>query len=83
MRINRGFWTTAGATALILLPTQVVGQDLEAACVALGSGPVGSWTEQRVSTESGIIDYRFALVTSRGATWYEIAATNAQGTSIL
>lgn len=83
MRIIRRFLTVASAAALVLLPTRAVGQDLEAACVALGDGPVGSWTEQRVSTESGIIDYRFALVASRGATWYEIAATNSQGTSIL
>lgn len=83
MRVFRRFWTVAGVAALVLLPTQLVGQDLEAACVALGNGPVGSWTEQRVTSDSGIIDYRFALITSRGATWYEIAATNSQGTSIL
>jgi len=83
MRINRGFWTATGAAALILLPTQVVGQDLEAACVALSSGAVGTWAQQKLVATTGSVDMKFSLVASRGATWYEITAVNPQGTSII
>ncbi len=83
MNISRKLWTAVGTAVLILIPGQGTAQELEAACDAIGSGGMGAWTEQRVENASGVMNYRFALVTSRGATWYEIKAANPQGTSIL
>lgn len=80
---SRRFWTAVGAAALALTPTPGTAQDLETACDAIGNDAVGARTEQRVESTSEVVDYRFALVTSRGATWYEIKAANPQGTSIL
>lgn len=83
MRIFQNFWTATCAVALVLLPAQLVGQNLEAACVALGTGPVGAWARQQVEATSGSLDMKFSLVASRGSTWYEITAVTPQGTSII
>lgn len=68
---------------LVLSPTSLAAQELEAACVALGNGSVGAWAEQRMQGSLGTVDMKFALVSSRGTTWYEITAVNAQGASII
>lgn len=82
MQIIR-FWIAASAVALILVPTQLFGQDLEVACGALARGPIGSWAQQKVEAPAGTVDMKFALIASRGATWYEITAVTPQGTSII
>jgi len=71
------------AAVLAVSPTSAGAQDLDAACVALGNGGVGAWAEQRMQGSLGTIDMRFALVSTRGATWYEITAVNEQGSSII
>lgn len=83
MHMFRRFWTAACTATLVLFPSQIAGQDLEAACTALGNSPVGAWARQQIEATSGSLDMKFSLVASRGSTWYEIAAVTPQGTSII
>lgn len=71
------------AVLLVLPPASLGAQDLDVACAALSTGAVGAWVEQRAEGSGGTIDMRFALVSSRGSTWYEITAATAQGSSII
>lgn len=69
---------TAGSWA-----TPARAQDLEAACDAIAGSSVGAWTEHTISSPNGPLDMRFALVRSRGATWYEVRSQTPAGASIL
>lgn len=69
--------------ALLLAAAPLPGQDLDAACEAIAGSAVGDWTEHRLAGPSGELDVRFALVSGRGATWYEVQSQTHAGTSIL
>lgn len=69
--------------ALLLSATPVAGQSLDDACEAIAGSSVGAWTEHRVAGPGGELDVRFALVSGRGATWYEIQSQTHAGISIL
>jgi len=69
--------------ALVLGVAPLPGQDLDAACEAIAESSVGAWTEHRLASPNGEMDVRFALVSGRGATWYEVQSQTPAGTSIL
>lgn len=71
------------AAALVLLPRTGSAQDLESACAAIAGSTTGAWTEHVVDSPNGTFDVRFALVSSRGGTWYELRSQTAVGVSIL
>lgn len=71
------------ASALLLAAAPVSGQDLDAACEAIAGSSVGAWTEHRLASPNGELKVRFALVSGRGATWYEVQSQTHAGTSIL
>lgn len=71
------------AGAAVAFPAASTAQDLDAACRAIGGSSPGAWTQHTIKGPGGDIDMRFALVTGRGATWYEIKAGTPQGESII
>lgn len=71
------------ALALLVTVPPLPGQDLDAACEAIAGSSIGAWTEHRLASPNGELDVRFALVSSRGATWYEVKSQTQAGTSIL
>lgn len=71
------------ATALLAVAPVAAGQDLDAACEAIAGSSVGAWTEHAIDSPNGAFDVTFALVESRGATWYEIRSQTSAGRSIL
>ena len=68
---------------ILLLPRVAPAQDLETACAAIAGSAMGAWTEHVVDSPNGTFDVRFALVSSRGGTWYELRSQTAVGVSIL
>ena len=77
--------TTIGLVAVTLLGLvpEAVGQDLDSACEAIAGSSIGAWTEHAVESPNGTFDVTFALVQSRGGTWYEIRSQTSVGRSIL
>jgi hypothetical protein len=73
----------AAGLALLFATAPLAGQDLDAACEAIAGASVGAWTEHRVASPSGELNVRFALVSGRGATWYEVRSQTHAGVSIL
>lgn len=71
------------AFALVVAVPPLAGQDLDAACEAIAGSSIGAWTEHRLASPNGELDVRFALVNSRGATWYEVQSQTHAGTSVL
>lgn len=71
------------AAALLSFAPDAGGQDLETACEAIAGSSVGAWTEHAIDSPNGVFDVTFALVESRGATWYEIRSQTSMGRSIL
>jgi hypothetical protein len=71
------------AAAAAGVPASSAAQSLDVACRAIGGSSPGAWTQHTIKGPSGDIDMRFALVTDRGATWYEIKAGTPQGESII
>lgn len=71
------------AVALLLNVVPLSGQSLDAACEAIAGSSIGAWTEHRLASPNGELDVRFALVSSRGATWYEVESQTHAGASIL
>lgn len=68
---------------LLLGAAPLLAQDLDAACEAIAGSSIGAWTEHEITSANGELDVRFALVTDRGATWYEIQSQTPAGRSIL
>ncbi|MFW6089959.1 MAG: hypothetical protein ACODAB_09410 [Gemmatimonadota bacterium] len=79
------FASTIGLTAALLLglAPPAAGQDLDAACEAIAGSSIGAWTEHAIESPNGAFDVTFALVESRGATWYEVRSQTSAGRSIL
>lgn len=71
------------AATLFSIASDVGAQDLDAACAAIAGSSVGAWTEHAIDSPNGAFDVTFALVESRGATWYEIRSQTSMGRSIL
>ncbi|MFW6088395.1 MAG: hypothetical protein ACODAB_01505 [Gemmatimonadota bacterium] len=71
------------ALALLLAAAPLSGQDLDTACEAIAGSAVGAWTEHRLASPNGEMNVRFALVSDRGATWYEVRSQTHAGASIL
>lgn len=71
------------ALVLLLAVPPLSGQDLDAACEAIAGSSIGAWTEHRLASPNGELAVRFALVSGRGATWYEVQSQTHAGTSIL
>jgi len=69
--------------ALLVAAVPLSGQDLETACEAIAGSSVGAWTEHRLASPNGELSVRFALVSHRGATWYEVQSQTYAGVSIL